>query len=124
LSVVQGDAKMLPFTYERFDALLCIAMFHHLLTDTDRHRSFREIIRVLKSGGHGILTCWSTIQPEESKFIFTEGLNVVPWNGKQTRYYYVYSESMFREYFQSFSEITIESIYNECGNWILVFRKK
>jgi len=51
------------------------------------------------------------------------GLNIVPWNKTQFRYYYVYSETMFREYFQSFSEITIERIYNELGNWVLVFRK-
>ena len=52
-------------------------------------------------------------------FIMSGGLNIVPWNKTQFRYYYVYSETMFREYFQSFSEITIERIYNELGNWVL-----
>ncbi len=123
LTVIQGDSTGIPFPNMCFNSVLCIAMFHHLLTDEDRCKTFREILRVLKSGGYGILTCWSVEQPENSKFTFVEGVNVVPWNRSQIRYYYVYSETMFREYFQSFSEITIERIYNECGNWILVFRK-
>ena len=121
--VCAADARHIPFSDEQFDTVLCIAMFHHMLTDEDRCRTFREILRVLKTGGTCILTCWSVEQPAGSKFTFHEGVNRVPWNKTQTRYYYVYSEAKFREYFQSFSGITIERIYNECGNWILVFRK-
>jgi hypothetical protein len=100
-------------------------MFHHLLIDSDRNATFGEILRVLKPKGYGILTCWSTVQPTGSKRVFTEGVNRVLWKGQQMRYYYVYSEAMFREYFQSFSDvITIKTIYNEMGNWILIFKKK
>jgi alkylated DNA repair protein alkB family protein 8 len=123
LMAVLAAANSLPFPNSHFDAVLCIAMFHHLLTEQDRNAAFREMIRILKPGGRGILTCWSTVQPDDSKFTFTEGLNIVPWNKNQTRHYYVWSETMFRNYFQSFSEITIERIYNECGNWILLFYK-
>jgi len=122
LNVRAGDAREIPYGEATFDAVLCIAMFHHV-AEEDRCRAFRDILRVLRVGGVGILTCWSVEQPEYSKFIFSEGLNIVPWNKTQFRYYYVYSETMFREYFQSFSEITIERIYNELGNWVLVFRK-
>ena len=89
-----------------------------------------EILRVMKPGALGILTCWSTAQPEGSHFRFHEGVNEVPWIGKRSeqgpkmRYYYVYSESMFREYFQSFAErLKIVSIYNEFGNWVLIFQR-
>jgi ubiquinone/menaquinone biosynthesis C-methylase UbiE len=115
----------LPFDNEVFDYILCIAMFHHLLTLEERDKTFREILRVMKPGGYGILTCWSTIQPDNLKFKFNEGINIVPWKGRQitnkTRYYYVYSEKMFREYFESFKEIKIIDIYYEYGNWVLTF---
>jgi len=122
LEAVQADGKVLPFATARFDAVLCVAMFHHLLTDEDRCRTFKEILRVLKPGGRGLLTVWSTEQPTASKFHFVEGVNVVPWNGREIRYYYVFSERTFLTFFQSFSEIH-ERVYNECGNWILVFIK-
>jgi tRNA (uracil-5-)-methyltransferase TRM9 len=125
LNAIHGNSKKLPFPNNCFDSALCIAMFHHLLIDRDRDASFGEILRVLKPKGRGILTCWSTLQPEGSKRVFAEGVNRVLWNGQQVRYYYGYSEVMFREYFQSFSDaITIETIYNEKGNWILIFKKK
>jgi hypothetical protein len=86
-----------------------------------------EILRVMKQNAIGIITCWSTEQPDDSKFIFDEGINIVLWKGRQelnkTRYYYVYSEKMFREFFDNFSTIEILKIYNEVGNWILFFKK-
>lgn len=30
---------------------------------------------------------------------------------------------MFQEYYETFTEIKIIQIYNEVGNWILLFRK-
>jgi len=124
LRAIIAESIELPFIGNTFDAALCIAMFHHLLTDEERNRTMFEILRVLKPGGYGILTCWATEQPKSSTFCFTEGINEVPWNGKHIRYYYVYSEAMFRSYFESLSGIRIKSIYNECGNWIVRFQKK
>jgi ubiquinone/menaquinone biosynthesis C-methylase UbiE len=129
LDAILASSVSLPFQDDQFDNLLCIAMFHHLLNDEDRDKSMNEIIRVMKPGARGIITCWSTIQPENSKFSFSEGVNLVPWIGRKNtkktmRYYYVYNEQMFRDYFAKFDKIEIEQIYNEVGNWILVFRKK
>ena len=131
LHTVQAHSNRLPFSDEQFDFTLCIAMFHHLLTDQDRNQTMGEILRVMNVGALGILTCWSTFQPEGSRVRFHEGVNEVPWVGKRgkrgspkMRYYYVYSESMFREYFQSFVErLKIVAVYNEFGNWVLVFQR-
>ena len=128
LNVLNANSNCLPFSNNSFDYILCIAMFHHLLTIEDQNITFKEILRVMKHNSYGILTCWSTIQPEKSNFKFSEGINIVPWKGRKNinkiRYYFVYSESMFRNYFESFSEINIIDIYNEFGNWILIFQKK
>jgi alkylated DNA repair protein alkB family protein 8 len=126
LNVILGDALKLHFEDSKFDYVLCIAMFHHLLTEEEQDISFKEMLRVMKKGAIGILTCWATEQPFESKFKFTEGVNIVPWKGKddtKTRYYYVYSEEMFLHFFMKYEQITITKIYNEVGNWILLFKK-
>lgn len=127
LTTILCNSSLLPFQNNSFDFILCIAMFHHLLTIEEQNQTFREILRVMKNNSYGILTCWSTIQPEKSNFKFTEGINIVPWKGRKNvnkiRYYFVYSEKMFRDYFKSFSEITIIDIYNEVGNWVLIFKK-
>jgi ubiquinone/menaquinone biosynthesis C-methylase UbiE len=126
LNVILGDALKLHFEDNTFDYVLCIAMFHHLLTEEEQDISFKEMLRVMKKDAIGILTCWATEQPFESKFKFTEGVNIVPWKGKddtKTRYYYVYSEEMFLHFFMKYEQITIIKIYNEVGNWILLFKK-
>jgi len=126
LNVILGDALKLDFEDSKFDYVLCIAMFHHLLTEEEQDKSFKEILRVMKNGAIGILTCWATEQPLDSKFKFYDGVNIVPWKGKdiiKTRYYYVYSEEMFLNFFMKYDEITIIKIYNEVGNWVLLFRK-
>ena len=72
LNVRAGDAREIPYGDAIFDAVLCIAMFHHV-AEEDRCRAFRDILRVLRVG---ILTCWSVEQP--AKFIFSEGLDLCP----------------------------------------------
>jgi ubiquinone/menaquinone biosynthesis C-methylase UbiE len=128
LNVKKNNITNLDFNDNTFDYILCIATFHHLLSDTDKNKGMKEIIRVMKSGAIGIITCWSTEQPEDSKFNFHDGINIVMWKGRQdlnkTRYYYVYNYTMFLEFFTSFVEIEIIKIYNEVGNWILLFKKK
>lgn len=126
LNVILGDALKLDFKNSNFDYVLCIAMFHHLLTEEEQDISFKEMLRVMKNSSIGMLTCWATEQPLESKFKFHEGVNIVLWKGKEnikTRYYYVYSEEMFIHFFMKYEQITIIKIYNEVGNWVLLFRK-
>ena len=128
LYALYANSNLLPFSDCLFDFILCVAMFHHLLSIDDRNSTFNEILRVMKNGSYGILTCWCVDQPEKSNFNFSEGINIVPWKGRKNvnkiRYYFVYTEKIFREYFESFSEIKIIDIYNEFGNLVLVFQKK
>jgi alkylated DNA repair protein alkB family protein 8 len=130
LEVYNNNILNLNFDSNSFDCVLCIAMFHHLLTKEDQENAMKEILRIMKPGGFCIITCWSTEQPESNdvkKFKFNVGINIVPWKGRQQsnkiRYYYVYSEKMFRDFFEQYSEIKICNIYNEVGNWIILFQK-
>ena len=128
LNVEIGNALRILYSDESFDYMICIAMFHHLLLEEDRDQSMKEMLRVMKKGAIGMITCWAIEQPEITNFTFTIGINEVPWKGRKrinkTRFYFVYSEKMFREYFAKYdSQIEIMSIYNEVGNWIILFKK-
>lgn len=49
---VQADSERLPFAPGTFDAVTCANSFHHY---PDQQRAVREMVRVLKPGGHLIL---------------------------------------------------------------------
>jgi SAM-dependent methyltransferase len=51
VSVVQGDATVLPFADGRFSAVLCFTMLHHIPTVAQQDRAFAEVARVLRPGG-------------------------------------------------------------------------
>jgi alkylated DNA repair protein alkB family protein 8 len=134
IEALKSSILNLEFEDSKFDFVLCIAVFHHLLSEENQYTGMNEIIRVMKPGATGIITCWATEQPieqigsNEKKFKFHEGINIVPWKGRQdlnkTRYYYVYSEKMFLDFFEKFDSIEILKVYNEVGNWIIFFKRK
>ncbi|MCW3032939.1 MAG: hypothetical protein QOK19_1262 [Solirubrobacteraceae bacterium] len=49
--VIQGDATSMPFPDERFSAVLCFTMLHHLHSVAMQDRAFAEAMRVLRPGG-------------------------------------------------------------------------
>ena len=131
LQVHNNSINNLQFTESNFDFILCIAVFHHLLSKEKQINAMYEILRVMKPNAIGIITCWATEQPNDGdlkKFKFHEGINIVPWKGRQElnkiRYYYVFSEKMFRDFFNIFEDIEILKVFNEVGNWIIFFKKK
>lgn len=51
LSVLQGDASMLPFAASSFSSVIAVLMLHHLTSPDLQCRAFHEIHRVLSPGG-------------------------------------------------------------------------
>ena len=54
LNVINNPITKLDFKDEAFDYMLCIAVFHHVLTDQDRQIAIKEILRVMKKNSIGI----------------------------------------------------------------------
>lgn len=78
---------------ESYNAIICIAVFHHLDSEDKRIKALLEMKRILKLEGQILLSVWSKNQPETTKRTFTYGDNLVPWNdhGKiYQRYYYIF----------------------------------
>lgn len=74
------DNLVLPFRDESLDAVLSIAVVHHLATTDRRIRALRELARVLRIGGRIIISVWAM---EQSHRKFESQDVLVPWHRPQ-----------------------------------------
>jgi ubiquinone/menaquinone biosynthesis C-methylase UbiE len=126
LSVVQADAQLLPFKDETFDAVIMIAVLHHLKPDKHGQALF-EIQRVLQHGGKALLTNWAVEQPDESRRKFTPGLNMVTWKGKESAPlpYWVMNKAMACDFMYELpSQLECTDLELVAGNWSFILSKK
>ena len=57
----------LPYASNRFDAVLSIAVLHHITTPSRRIHMLTELLRVLRPGGKALVTVWATHQEDMKK---------------------------------------------------------
>jgi alkylated DNA repair protein alkB family protein 8 len=122
LEVKKGCMTELPLNDSSGDAIISIASFHHLASDTRRLKALNEMSRVIKPGGRILLSVWSKHQPENTRRKFTYGNNIVPWNKKGViyeRYYYIFGIKEINRLFQKAS-LCVKSHVWDCGNEIFV----
>jgi len=76
------DALAVPLRSGSCDAALSIAVLHHLSTLAHRLAAVKELLRVLRVGGRGIIYAWAHEQMKGSRRRFEEGRQdfMVPWN--------------------------------------------
>ncbi|KAK1938215.1 Alkylated DNA repair protein alkB 8 [Phytophthora citrophthora] len=76
------DALAVPLRSDSCDAALSIAVLHHLSTLGHRLAAVKELLRVLRVGGRGIIYAWAHEQMKGSRRRFEEGRQdfMVPWN--------------------------------------------
>ena len=126
LNCIKSDMCELPFDNESFDAILCIASFHHLGNVERRNKSLQEMKRILKSGGKILLSVWSKNQPKKTRRIFESyGDTYVKWNkdGKvYDRYYYIFEIDEIKNHFIN-NGLRILSHTWDCGNDIFILEK-
>lgn len=115
-----------------YDAILCIAVLHHLQTHEMRSKVLKQLYEALHRGGSMLLTVWS-YETYDAKYpkTFKIGDNNVPWKSQHTeavsdRYYYIYDRAnldMFLAEFQStYPEAYIDVSWEE-QNWNIVIQK-
>lgn len=103
LKAKYSDMAEIDLPVDSFDAIMCIAAFHHLENEDRRLQSLQEMKRILKPGGQILLSVWSINQPERTKRKFKYGDNLVPWNKDGTiyqRYYYIFELDEIKKLFQ------------------------
>ncbi|POM69622.1 Alkylated DNA repair protein alkB 8 [Phytophthora palmivora] len=82
LDAMVCDALAVPLRSDSCDAALSIAVLHHLSTLGHRLAAVKELLRVLRVGGRGIIYAWAHEQMKGSRRRFEEGRQdfMVPWN--------------------------------------------
>jgi tRNA (uracil-5-)-methyltransferase TRM9 len=125
LNVVQGDALTLPFENETFDAIIMIAVIHHI--DPELHNKvLQEINRVLIPSGKCLITNWAVEQPINAKRQFSKGLNMVTWKGKEDNPlpYWVMDQLLAEEFTNNLpSGLKYMNLDWEAGNWNILLTK-
>jgi ubiquinone/menaquinone biosynthesis C-methylase UbiE len=119
--IVVANGLSLPYATGYMDALISIAVFHHLST-SDRSQFLSEIQRVLKPGGRLLLTVWTTEAVKPTwKPLEVPGDYLVPWVRKDgevfDRFYHLFSQE------EAEGLLPESDIWEECKNWYIHMSK-
>ncbi|MCG7855885.1 class I SAM-dependent methyltransferase [Flavihumibacter sediminis] len=69
VELIKGMSYDLPFPDNHFDVVTSSLMIHHL-TDEDKVRTFKEVLRVLKPGGEFCIADWGKPKDRFSRLLF------------------------------------------------------
>ena len=125
LNVVEANITSIPIKSNTFDAVICIAVLHHLYTDESKIEALRELKRIVKVGGKILISVWSIKQPLKTRRVFkNHGHNFVDWDKfgkKYNRYYYIFKEDEIKRLF-ALAGLNILNQTHDCGNevWTLI----
>lgn len=126
LNVVNANIINIPLDNNSADAILCIAVLHHLSTPENRLQALLEMKRLLKSGGKILLSVWSINQPSKTRRTFKNyGNNIVLWNNYGAiyeRYYYIFKLDELKNLIKK-AGLTIINYTYSCGNEIFTLLK-
>lgn len=79
-NVVIGNTLSIPFSSGIYDAVISIAVLHHISTVSRRIIAIQELLRILKKGGKLLITVWAFEQEAQSRRKFTSQDVWVRWN--------------------------------------------
>lgn len=123
LNVINANITRIPLRNNSADAIICIAVLHHLSNPDNRLMAILEMKRIIKENGQILLSVWSKNQPAKTRRIFNSyGNNIVLWNklgNIYERYYYIFKIDELKDLFTKAGLIIKEHKYN-CGNEIFI----
>mgnify|MGYP001227276870 FL=1 len=124
LNVINSNILTIPLQEQIADAIICIAVFHHLSTEENRLNALLEMKRLIKPNGKILLSVWSFEQPKKINRTFNEyGNNIVLWNNNQgkiyERYYYIFKIDEILKLFK-LAKLNVISHEYSVGNEIFV----
>jgi SAM-dependent methyltransferase len=125
-NVLNGNITAIPLESCSAEAVLCIAVFHHLESKINRINALLEMKRLLKPNGKILLSVWSINQPLKTRRSFNNyGNNIVLWNkfGQiYERFYYIFKLDELKTLF-TLCGLQIMNYEYSCGNEIFTLIK-
>jgi SAM-dependent methyltransferase len=116
-----------------FDAIINVAVLHHISTHERRIECLREMIRTVRDGGQICISVWADEQNKKEKWvqcnIGTSNTDyMIPFdkrNGEvHMRYYHLFTENDFRELLLEVADVaTIKRFVYDKDNWIAILVK-
>lgn len=131
---IVSDVLSLPYRSECFDAVISIAVIHHLSTETRRREAIKEMLRVLRPSGKMLVYVWAFEQTGRFEGKFEDQDALVPWKLPQRfanensgsseyhRYYHLFKEGELEQLVNGFGGEIIEHGYDS-QNWFAVVSK-
>jgi len=106
--LIHSNMVELPLKDDILDAVLCIAAIHNIKGRNQRIQSLKEINRILKKGGIGLISVWSRWQEKFRKHFIKKNKNDIQefgdieifWkqdNLNVPRFYHLYSKIEFKQ---------------------------
>jgi len=129
--VTYANSLELPYKNKMFDAIICVAVLHHLSTPERRHEFIHEMVRTMKVNGRGIVTVWALDQTNNKRMlkwnIQPNGDAMIPWkdhkgNIVSQRYYHLFTQQELQSYFEH-EHIKIVKCFFEYENWCIEFQR-
>lgn len=128
-----GNIIELKFSDNSFDAIICVAVLHHLSTEERRLQALKEFARVLKPGGKLFIQVWAKENNTRKKIdeYDTEKHDcMIPWQPtkrfklesgeeKVFRYYHLFTQGELASLAKQ-AGFTIERDFYEKENWGII----
>lgn len=133
LSFSLGNMLALPYRTGLFDAVINVAVLHHISTRERRVAAVKELIRIVRTGGKICISAWADEQVKKTKWQLCNTNNsntdyMIPFDKRNgeviMRYYHLFTEDDFKDVLNKCSlEAKVESFVFDKDNWIAILRK-
>ncbi len=123
---IKANGIKLPYRNEIFDAVISIAVLHHVDSYDDRIKFIQELLRITKINGSILISVWANEQIIKPKWINIKDHDyIIPWHLKnniiENRYYHLFSKDEIELILNKFN-ISYKLGY-EMDNWIIKIKK-
>jgi alkylated DNA repair protein alkB family protein 8 len=133
LSFSLGNMLALPYRTGLFDAVINVAVLHHISTRERRVAAVKELIRIVRTGGKVCISAWADEQVKKTKWQLCNTNNsntdyMIPFDKRNgeviMRYYHLFTEDDFKDVLNKCSlKAKVESFVFDKDNWIAILRK-
>ena len=122
-NTIQANAIHPPLRQNIFDAVISIAVLHHVRDDNQRRIYIDSVIKALKPSGKALVTVWAEEQPKKDKWKHLGNNDYIISFQGHPRFYHLFPRDEVYSLFNSFNQVSIDSIYFQKDNWCIVFTK-